>query len=345
MTLEIINLKQKAMTLIHRIEIPVPFPIGSVNCYFIEDSLPTLIDAGFYSEDSLRRVSLALEKIGYRFSDVKRILLTHGHIDHVGLAGEIFRISGAEVFIHPPDRDKTIWGPEKKVEERIEGFSRFLREAGLPETLIQTLSHQMSEHFKRFFPDEFDMKYIGGGESFAFDEFSLKVLLTPGHTPGSVCFFDPKEGRLFSGDHLLENISPNPLIEIENQDLNRDYKSLSSYLSSLEVIRNLDVALILPGHGFPFSDHRKRIDAIIGHHRMRKKEILNILKTYSERASGLHGMTLFAISQQLFPNLEGYDIFLGLSETRAHLQILEGEGVVRSYQEQGRQLYSLNSPP
>jgi len=187
--LKIINLKQKAMTLIHRIEIPVPFPIGSVNCYFIEDSLPTLIDAGFYSEDSLRRVSLALEEIGYRFSDIKRILLTHGHIDHVGLAGEIFRISGAEVFIHPLDRDKTIWGPEKKVEERIEGFSRFLREAGLPETLTPTLSNQVNERFKRFFPEEFDVKYIGGGESFAFDEFSLKVLLTPRTYTGLSLFF------------------------------------------------------------------------------------------------------------------------------------------------------------
>lgn len=341
MNLKIINLKQKVMTTIHRIEIPVPFPIGSANCYFIEDSLPTLIDAGFYSEDSLRRVSLALEKIGYRFSDIRRVLLTHGHIDHVGLAGEIFRISGAAIFIHPMDRNKITWGTEKKADEKMEGFTRFLRKAGVPKILIQTLANQVSGHLKKFFPEEFDVKYIEDGENFAFDGFSLRVLLTPGHTSGSVCFFDPMERRLFSGDHLLENISPNPLIEIENQDKGRDYKSLSSYLNSLEIIRNLDVSSILPGHGPPFSNYQKRINAIIDHHRMRKEEILNILKNYSEG----HGMTLFAINQQLFSDLEGYDIFLGLSETHAHLQILEGEGLVRSHREQVRQLYSLNPPP
>jgi len=168
------------------------------------------------------------------------------------------------------------------------------------------------------------------------------VLPTPGHTPGSVCFFDPQEGRLFSGDHLLEKITPNPLVEIENQDpLKRGYKSLSSYLNSLEVIRDLDVALVLPGHGPSFSNHQKRIDTITSQHRMRRKEVLNALTAHDERASSLHGMTLYAISRQLFPGLKNWDVFLGLSETRAHLEMLEEEGLVRSHQVKGLQLYRL----
>ena len=128
------------MTAIHRIEIPIPFPIGSVNLYFIRDSLPTLIDAGFYSEDSLKRVSVALENAGCRLSDVKRILLTHGHLDHVGLAGKISKISGAEIFVHPLDRSKSFWDLEKEQGKGMESFLGFLRKAGLPETLMRTLS-------------------------------------------------------------------------------------------------------------------------------------------------------------------------------------------------------------
>jgi glyoxylase-like metal-dependent hydrolase (beta-lactamase superfamily II) len=277
------------VTNIHRIEIPIPFPIRSVNLYFIKDSFPTLIDAGFYSEDSLKRVSIALENAGCRLSDVKRILLTHGHLDHVGLAGKISKISGAEIFIHPLDRNKSFWDQEKEQGKKIESFIEFLKKAGLPETLMKTISVQMTEHFKRFFPDRFDMNCIRGGETFAFDDFSLEVVPCPGHTSGSVCFFDSKEGRLFSGDHLLEKVTSNAMVEIENQKVGKDYKSLSSYLRSLALTKNMDVALVLPGHGPSFSNHQERINTIESHHRVRREEVLNTLKALGENASTRHG--------------------------------------------------------
>ncbi|RJR30618.1 MAG: MBL fold metallo-hydrolase [Desulfobacteraceae bacterium] len=325
-----------------RIEIPIPFPIGSVNLYFIEDSVPTLIDAGFYSEEALGKVGLTLKKAGYQLTDVKRILLTHGHLDHVGLAGKISGISGAEVFVHPLDRDKCIWNPEAGHEKKIEGFFRFAREAGLPDALTEAISFQMTERFKKLFCGGFNVKYIRGGETFAFDNFFLEVICCPGHTAGSVCFFDPKEGRLFSGDHLLEKITPNPVIEIGNQDVMGEYKSLSSYMSSLEVIRDLDVALVLPGHGSSFSNHRRRINEIIGHHRMRRQEILDAFSDNKNDRSDRGGMTLFMVSQKLFPELRGWDIFLGLSETYGHLEVLEDEGLTTSRMAGDQRLYCLS---
>ena len=318
-----------------RIEIPIPFPIRSVNLYFIEDSVPTLIDAGFYSEDSLRRVSLALEKAGYRISDIKRILLTHGHPDHVGLAGKISGISGAEVFVHRLDRAKYIWDVKGNHEERMAPFLHFFEEAGLPDEITRDIVGRMSDRFSRFFPGDFDVKPIEGNETFSFDEFILKVVYSPGHTLGSVCFLDQENGRLFSGDHLLENITANPVVEIENQDECNGYKSLASYLKSLKVIAAMEIKEVLPGHGAPFSNAAKRAEEIIRHHRMRREEVLD---AFSDRGS----MTLFMVSQTIFPDLRGWDIFLGLSETRAHLELLEAEGLVRSQQEQGRQLYRLN---
>ena len=327
------------MTAINRIEIPIPFPIRSVNCYFIEDSIPTLIDAGFCSAEGLDVVELAIKKAGYRLNDIKRILLTHGHLDHVGLAGKIAAVSGAEVFIHPLDRDKCIWDVRENQEKRMSPFLRFFKEAGLPDAIIREISHRMSDRFERFFPGDFDVKYITGQETFSFDDFTLKVVCCPGHTPGAVCFFGRNNGRLFSGDHLLQNITSNPVVEIESQDKNNGYRSLSSYLKSLEMLSAMEVKEVLPGHGAPFSNSRERVDEIIDHHRIRRQEVLDALTEFKRDFPDRGEMTLFMVSQKLFPELRGWDIFLGLSETHGHLEVLKDEGLIKSYKAGDQLLY------
>ena len=257
-----------------RIEIPIPFPIRSVNAYFIPDSNPTLIDAGFHSEKGLDAVELAIKRAGYRLSDIKRILLTHGHLDHMGLAGKIAAMSGAEVFIHPLDRDKCIWDVKGSQEKRMAPFLRFFKESGLSEDVIRDIAARMSDRFSRFFPGDFDVKQIEGNETFSFDDFTLKVVYSPGHTLGSVCFFDRENGRLFSGDHLLENITSNPMVEIKNRHKIDGYKSLASYLKSLDMIAAMEIKKVFPGHGAPFSNAGERAREIIGHHLVRRQFLI-----------------------------------------------------------------------
>jgi glyoxylase-like metal-dependent hydrolase (beta-lactamase superfamily II) len=331
------------MTAVNRIEIPIPFPIRSVNCYFIEDSIPTLIDAGFCSAEGLDVLDLAIKKAGYRFSDIKRILLTHGHMDHVGLAGKIAAVSGAEVFIHPLDRDKCIWDVRENQEQRMEPFLRFFKEAGLPDTIIRDISIRMSDRFERFFPGDFDVKYITGKETFSFDDFNLEVVCCPGHTPGAVCFFDRNNGRLFSGDHLLKNITSNPVVEVEYQGKKNGYRSLSSYLKSLKMIAAMEVEEVLPGHGAPFSNSRERVDEIIRHHRIRRQEVLDAVTDYKTDLSGRGEMTLFMVSKKLFPKVRGWDIFLGLSETHGCLEFLKDEGLITSHMQGDHRLYRFSS--
>ncbi|RJR49516.1 MAG: MBL fold metallo-hydrolase [Desulfobacteraceae bacterium] len=325
-----------------RIEIPIPFPIRSVNTYFIPDSNPTLIDAGFHSEKGLDAVELAIKRTGYRLTDIKRILLTHGHLDHIGLAGKIAAMSGAEVFIHSLDRDKCIWDVQGNQEKRMAPFLRFFKEAGLPDKIIRDISLRMTDRFKRFFPGDFDVKHIEGNETFSFDDFSLKVVYSPGHTLGSVCFSDRENGRLFSGDHLLENITSNPMVEIENQDKSNGYKSLSSYLKSLEMIAAMEIKEVLPGHGARFSNAAERAREIIGHHLVRRQEVLDAFSGNKMGLSDRGGMTLFMVSQAVFPELRGWDIFLGLSETHGHLEVLEEEGLITSRTKGDQRLYCLS---
>ncbi|MBW1768044.1 MAG: MBL fold metallo-hydrolase [Deltaproteobacteria bacterium] len=325
-----------------RIEIPIPFPIRSVNAYFIPDSNPTLIDAGFRSEKGLDAVELAIKKAGYQLTDIKRILLTHGHLDHIGLAGKIAAMSGAEVLIHPLDRDKCIWDVKGSQEKRMAPFLRFFKESGLSEDVIKDIAARMSDRFSRFFPGDFDVKHIEGNETFSFDDFTLKVVYSPGHTLGSVCFLDRENGRLFSGDHLLENITSNPVVEIENQDKSNGYKSLSSYLKSLAMIADMDIKEVLPGHGARFSNAGERAREIIGHHRMRRQEVLDAFSDNKSDLSDRDGMTLFMVSQKLFPELRGWDIFLGLSEAYGHLEVLEQEGMITSRKVGDQRLYCLS---
>ena len=324
------------MSSITRIEIPIPFPIQSVNMYFIEDSIPTLIDAGFHSDEGLRVVEHALEEKGVRLSDIKRILLTHGHLDHVGLAGKIQESGRADVFIHPRDRDKCIWNIETYAEKKKAPFLRFFKEGGLPETIIETIADQMDTRFKSYFPGDFEVMDLHEDDHIGFDDFDLEVIPCPGHTRGSVCFFDRKNGRFFSGDHLLEKITSNPVVELETGENGTGYKSLSHYLESLSLTENLDIKEVLPGHGSPFHEYRKRIGEIREHHRTRQEEILRVLKS---RATDREGINLFNITMSIFPELKAWDIFLGMSETVGHLDILEEKGFITSRVVNKQRLY------
>ena len=129
---------------------------------------------------------------------------------------------------------------------------------------------------------------------------------------------------------------PEGVVEIENQDKNNGYRSLSSYLKSLEMIAAMEVKEVLPGHGAPFSNSRERVDEIIHHHRIRRQEVLD---AFSDRGE----MTLFMVSQKLFPKVRGWDIFLGLSETHGHLEVLKDEGLITSRMQGDHRLYRLRA--
>jgi len=321
---------------ITRIEIPIPFPIRSVNIYFIADSIPTLIDAGFHSKEGLALVEHALREKGVGLSDIKRVLLTHGHLDHVGLAGKIQESGGAEIFIHPQDRDKCIWDIETYAEKKKAPFLRFFKESGLPDDIVKAIDERMDARFRSFFPGDFEVRDLEDRSSIPFDDFTLEVIHCPGHTRGSVCFFDRENGRFFSGDHLLEKITSNPIVELEARENGTGYKSLSHYLVSLSLTEDLDIKEVLPGHGAPFHEHRKRIEEIRKHHRTRREEILHVLQSHP---TAPEGMNLFNITMSVFPELKAWDIFLGMSETMGHLEILEEKGLLTSRMVRDQRVY------
>jgi glyoxylase-like metal-dependent hydrolase (beta-lactamase superfamily II) len=142
----------------------------------------------------------------------------------------------------------------------------------------------------------------------------------PGHTPGLSCLYDREHRILFSGDHLLERVSPNPLIELGSAGEPVSYKALVTYFSSLERVLELAVDLVLPGHSTPFGEPQSVIDSLHAFYQRRQAKLLDILKNGP--------LTPFEIMCKLFSSDSGFELFLMLSETLGNLELLEEKGVV-----------------
>ncbi len=329
------------MTAIHRIELPIPFPLKWVNCYYIQDSRPTLVDAGINSDEGLQIIASFIEGLGERLGDLRRIIVTHGHLDHVGLANRIAGTTGAQVFIHRRDRDNVALGLRESYDELYDRLSGFFSDAGVSPDFIEQAVDVMTQRFRRFFSPFSGEKALDGGETFPFDDFELRVVHTPGHSPGSICLLEKQGGVLLSGDTLLETITSNPVAEIKPPGEKSDYRSLACYEASLALLRSLNVKTVLPGHGPPFQGHSKRVEEILEHHRLRRAAVLEILQQAGDSGSKSQGMTQFDVATRLFSDLGGFEVFLALSEARAHLEVLEDEGLVRSASRNGERRFSL----
>lgn len=229
---------------------------GSTNAYLTEaDGGLVLVDAGVPGERSVARLDAALAELGATSADITRILLTHGHWDHCGLVPALRSRHDTPVALHPADLaivqrgHVTPEGWEAAWDEWLDalGAPRDPR----PELLLR--AHQMRGDAIDVAPDDLiDADFraaLGGGE--------VETLLTPGHSAGHVVFLDRARRILFVGDHVLPAINPNVSCLPGSEP-----DPLTSYLASLDVVRELDVAVALPGHGEPFSRLRERVDEL-----------------------------------------------------------------------------------
>lgn len=329
------------MRSINRIELPTPFVLNKVNCYYIHDSVPTLIDAGVGTDEAFKVLSAGITECGGSGEATKRIILTHAHADHIGLLSRIVNLSKAEVFIHRLDAKKMINPSVEETAHLMESYKVFFLESGVSEELThETLAHVFARLKKYFIPFG-EVKALSGGETISFDEFDLQVIHTPGHSPGSICLFVKDEGSLFSGDTLLGKISSNPVFEVNPSGENTRYRSLETYKKTLSFLAELPIKTVLPGHGMPFEHHSRRIDELLKHHEERGEQIVKIIEGLNHSGAASHRISRFIIMQKMFGDLVDWNIFLGLSEITGHLEVLEAEGKVFSDFRGGHILYTV----
>jgi len=324
------------MTKIKKIQIPIPYPVKWVNCYYIRGSVPTLIDVGVNADECLEAIKSAIEAEGGKLSDVRRIIATHGHGDHIGLAGRIEEISGAEVFVHCLDTVRWADRGSEHSRQKREDFRIFFAEAGIPKESIDELVELIVVRFTQQCHTVSTEMILEDGRIFKFDDFDLQVVHTPGHSPGSVCLLNKADGVLFSGDTLLPELISNPTTEKTGAT---EYRSLVGHQASLELIKSLGVKRVLPGHGAPFENLEVRIQKIQGQHDKRSRQILRILAEGDGSPGNHAGMTQFMVATELFGSLSGRDLFFGVSSARAYLDALEEQGLATRLKEGSQHVY------
>jgi glyoxylase-like metal-dependent hydrolase (beta-lactamase superfamily II) len=310
---------------IHRLAIPTPFLVGRVNCYLIEDEPLTLLDTGPNSGKSLDELEQALAAHGYSVEDLELIVISHQHMDHLGLLEILARRSGAEVAA------LDVLGPylDNFAENAAadDAFAqRVMRRHGVPADLSTVLG-AVGAAFRAFGSRGHVTRQLRDGDRLRFRDRDLQVLRRPGHSPSDTVFWDERRGILFGGDHLLAHISSNALVTrpLEGDQLDggnaSEPRPLITYMASMEATRALPVEIVLPGHGEAITGHAALIDERLRMHARRARKLHRLL------ARG--PMTAYELALALWGNVAVTQAYLTISEVLGHLDLLVRDGVAR----------------
>jgi glyoxylase-like metal-dependent hydrolase (beta-lactamase superfamily II) len=310
---------------IHRLAIPTPFAVGRVNVYLIEDQPLTLVDAGPNSGTSFDELQRGITGLGHQLEDIELVILTHQHIDHLGLVSLVAAHSGADVAAI----DAAVPFVENfSVEAQAD--DDFARETmlrhGIPEDVVSALT-SVSRAFRAWGARAEVTRVLHDGEEMGFRDRSLHVHHRPGHSPTDTVFHDRDRRILIAADHLLGHISSNPLITRPPEGSDERPQALVTYLDSLSKTREMDVELVLPGHGDPVTEHRALIDERFALHRRRADKIHRLIAERPRSA--------YEIAQALWGNIAVTQAYLTLSEVLGHVDLLLADGHVAEVEEAG----------
>lgn len=293
---------------ISAISVPTPFPVGDVNAYIIKGDALTLIDAGLNTEEAKQALLAGLKDLNLQLGDIEQIVITHHHVDHVGgidFFGEDVPVIGHEY------NNRWLVPSSEFIRNYNHFYMKLALEMGMPSAYVSKIDN------------------IAGGEVFACNRSLTNtfkegdevpglpgwvVYETPGHALGHVVLFRESDGTLIGGDMLLQNVSPNPIIEPPLKENDERPKSQLLLNDSLRMLQELPISTVYAGHG----------DVIIEPHTLIEKR----LASQQGRAMRVRSMleeepsTVFQICQKLFPHVYQKQLGLTLSETLAQFDYL-----------------------
>jgi glyoxylase-like metal-dependent hydrolase (beta-lactamase superfamily II) len=319
---------------IRRLVLPVPFADagGPVNVYALEDEGGwALFDCGIGTPEGEAALRAGAVEQGVDLKRCTRLFVSHGHVDHYGLAQALSEESGAKVFIHPADSSKAV-GPDTW-DSRAPLYRAFLQRAGVPVDQLDRLSAmgRFSGKYSRRIDPERALP-LSDGQQLGFRCFEAEVLHLPGHTPGLVCLYDAGHRLLFADDHILARTSPNPFLELAGELPLRTGRALVHYFASLRRVLALEIDWVLPGHGEPFQDVHPLMERLFGFYARRQDKLLLAM------AAGVN--TVYALTQALFGPHDGPRLYLTVSEVVGNLEVMEDEGRVVSTVLDGLELWA-----
>ena len=298
---------------IFRLVVPLPWSSpGFVNVYLIEDQDKyIMIDCGVAGEIEFNLLTDALKELSLAWSDIKLLMGTHLHTDHIGLS-EMIRKEGVLLGLY----ENSVEYVEKYNDWnlRFKDLANYSKREGAPKEFLEDMKMIETPKFAGNLTNP-DILIKDGESPDKTTKGRLTAIFTPGHDASEVSFIDNKSKILFSGDHILPRITP--FVPVENENSN----TLEDFLESLEKTLPFDKTIIAPGHGEIIESPNKRIEQMILHHKRRLERVLKLL--------GEEELTGWEVCQKLFP--ERLDIMnrrLALQETLSHLLYLKNKGRV-----------------
>jgi len=298
-----------------RLRLPLPWPgVPHGNAYAIAagDGI-VLVDTGLHEPGSMRQLELALGQANLHVELVRLVVCTHAHSDHYGQAAPIMERSGAPLWMHPNHEHmtKAAENPERAFEQRFE----IARQSGVPPDALA--AYREARGPARFGIAEIvlpDRELVPGVEVET-DLGTWQIHETPGHAPSHVVLHQPERGLLLSGDHLLGRVSL-------YYDVGYTPDPAGEYLSSLDVVDELDVQLVLAGHGRPVREARKLTEA-------NRRAIAQRIERIRAALNAGPRVAFDVVPEMLDAELPGpMMIGWGLSEALAYLNHMELRGEV-----------------
>lgn len=309
---------------IEKLVLPTPFPVGPINVYLVVEDPLTLVDTGPKTDEALVALRDQLRKLGFAAIDIKRIILTHTHEDHCGLAGTLQRESGARVYVHEWEFQNISVHRQTRVNRDL------LMRAGVPAEELEVIAgrYELIHHYADAVED---VEAYRDEQEFVFTTGSLRVVHTPGHTPGSCCLLREANRLLLTGDTVLKSITPNPVLNADPIDPQRRFPSLGEYLVSLARIRNLSPTLIKTSHGDDVTDYEEHFHRSIKQIQERQAKVIRLVPK--------QGVSAWEMSKLLFPKVDALNRFLATSEAVAHLDLATVEEKLRVEKRNDAEIY------
>jgi glyoxylase-like metal-dependent hydrolase (beta-lactamase superfamily II) len=296
------------------ISVPTPFYVGPVNCYLIAEDPVTLIDTGPKTKEAVEALREGLRRARVRVADIRRIVLTHAHEDHCGLARSLRdEAKDSEVLVHGWETGHRAGRLE------YDEHRRLLVRAGIDDDEIAAM--QRMYQGVRAYADSLDdgqYREMTDDEELEFTTGSLRVVHTPGHTPGSCSFVREADRTIIAGDCVLKRITPNPILSPDPVDPTRRFHSLAEYMVSLARLRSFAPTLVHGGHGEPVTDFEELFNRYLRAIRERQREVIQVVPK--------QGATAWDVARELFPGTDDVHRFLAVSEAVAHLDLAHSEG-------------------
>ncbi len=311
---------------IYQIRVPLPFLLNHVNVYAIRPPAGstrgwTIIDTGLNHPDSLAAWREAFDQLGFTPADIEQIILTHIHPDHYGLAGwlqrEALRLGASAP---PPVRLSPL--EQMRAEEawvrgeQLDLIRVQMRQSAAPPELVNAVVHGIADTRLKTFPHPVHTEALSSNTLITAGAHTFRTIHAPGHSDGQLIYYDEANHLLLSGDQVLMKITPN--IGLWSTG---DRHPLESFLTSLRELRELKVALALPGHRHVIPDWCGRIDELIAHHGARLQVVKNAVASRD-------GATVFEVAGIVFEfaRLTDHEMRFAMVEALSHLEYLVEAG-------------------